>query len=63
MHSFALDSEKRFVKRNAEGRITLSQFGGNRISLLDPTSGDLKELARRAPPAAGPTALPWIPAA
>ncbi len=44
VHSFALDSEG-FVKRNAEGRITLSQFGGNRISLLDPTSGDLKEVA------------------
>ncbi|MCK9284024.1 MAG: carboxypeptidase regulatory-like domain-containing protein [Rhodocyclaceae bacterium] len=44
VHSFALDSEG-LVKRNAEGRITLSQFGGNRISLLDPASGDLKEVA------------------
>jgi virginiamycin B lyase len=42
VHSFALDTLG-YVKRDAGGRIYLSQFGGNRISQLDPTTGKIIE--------------------
>jgi virginiamycin B lyase len=43
VHSFALDSEG-FVKKDAKGRLYISQFGGNRISMLDPETGALQEV-------------------
>jgi virginiamycin B lyase len=43
VHSFALDADG-FIKKDASGRLVISQFGGNRISLLDPESGGLKEV-------------------
>ena len=43
VHSFALDSDG-LVKKDASGRLYISQFGGNRISMLDPSNGALKEV-------------------
>jgi virginiamycin B lyase len=43
VHSFALDSSG-FVKTDAKGRILVSQFGGNRVSFLDPATGRITEV-------------------
>jgi virginiamycin B lyase len=43
VHSFALDSFG-FVKADAKGRICVSQFGGNRLSFLDPATGRIDEV-------------------
>ncbi len=53
VHSFALDSEG-LVKKDANGRLYISQFGGNRISMLDPTSGALKEIMLPGSPSGRP---------
>jgi len=42
-HSFALDSEG-YVKKDPKGRLYVSLWGGNRTSLLDPNSGEIKEI-------------------
>jgi virginiamycin B lyase len=42
VHSFALDTLG-FVAKDAKGRIWMSQFGGNKVSALDPVSGKLDE--------------------
>ncbi|GAC1666906.1 MAG: carboxypeptidase regulatory-like domain-containing protein [Steroidobacteraceae bacterium] len=42
VHSFALDALG-YVKKDAGGRIYVSQFGGNRISQLDPATGKVTE--------------------
>jgi virginiamycin B lyase len=42
VHSFALDTLGR-VAKDAKGRIWMSQFGGNKVSALDPASGKLEE--------------------
>lgn len=44
VHSFALDTLG-YVKKDAGGRIYISQFGGNRISQLDPVTGKITEHA------------------
>ncbi len=53
VHSFALDSEG-LVKKDARGRLYISQFGGNRISLLEPESGTLQEVALPGQPSGKP---------
>lgn len=42
VHSFALDTLG-YVKKDARGQIYVSQFGGNRISQLDPVTGKITE--------------------
>ena len=42
-HSFALDSDG-LVKKDPSGRLYVSLWGGNRTSLLDPTTGAVKEI-------------------
>ena len=42
-HSFALDSEG-YVKKDASGHLYVSLWGGNRTSLLNPTTGEVKEI-------------------
>jgi len=42
VHSFALDGLG-YVKKDPTGQIYVSQFGGNRISQLDPASGKITE--------------------
>jgi virginiamycin B lyase len=42
-HSFALDSSG-FVKTDAKGRLVVSQFGGNRVTFLDPATGRIEEV-------------------
>ena len=42
-HSFALDSEG-LVKKDPNGRLYVSLWGGNRTALLDPKTGDIKNI-------------------
>jgi virginiamycin B lyase len=42
VHSFALDTLG-YVKKDSAGQIYVSQFGGNRISQLDPATGKITE--------------------
>lgn len=42
-HSFALDS-KGYVKKDASGHLYVSLWGGNCTSLLNPTTGEVKEI-------------------
>lgn len=44
LHTFALDTLG-YVKKDADGRIYISEFGDNRVSQLDPTTGKITEYA------------------
>ncbi len=42
-HSFAIDSEG-FVKKDPKGRLYVSTWGNDQTTLLDPTTGEVKEI-------------------
>jgi virginiamycin B lyase len=52
-HSFALDSQG-YVKKDPSGRLYVSTWGGNHTALLNPTTGEVKEITVPGKPADKP---------